>query len=113
MFLDVFVTFFTGELDPVTGYLVPKPWFPRWVLPGLILQLAVNPSMSDVSTYVSKLMVEISIVGPLRTLRWLVTVAFPLFYTMGYFFTEYVWLPLVEYENTLVNELVSVSYSLR
>ena len=113
MFLDVFVTFFTGELDPVTGYLVPKPWFPRWVLPGLILQLAVNPSMSDVSTYVSKLMVEISIVGPLRTLRWLVTVAFPLLYTMGYFFTEYVWLPLVEYENTLVNELVSVSYSLR
>ncbi|KAL3943742.1 MAG: hypothetical protein SGBAC_002165 [Bacillariaceae sp.] len=48
-FMDVFVTFFTGEFHPVFGVLMPKPIFARWILPGLVLQLAVNPYMKAVS----------------------------------------------------------------
>eukprot|EP00547_Thalassionema_nitzschioides_P015579 CAMPEP_0194255786 /NCGR_PEP_ID=MMETSP0158-20130606/35311_1 /TAXON_ID=33649 /ORGANISM="Thalassionema nitzschioides, Strain L26-B" /LENGTH=702 /DNA_ID=CAMNT_0038994259 /DNA_START=15 /DNA_END=2120 /DNA_ORIENTATION=- len=51
-FLDVFVTFFTGELDPANGNLIPKPFLPRWILPGIILQLMVNPQMESVSKHV-------------------------------------------------------------
>lgn len=37
-FLDVYVNFFTGEFDS-RGLLQPKPFFTRWVIPGLLLQL--------------------------------------------------------------------------
>ena len=50
-FLDVFITFFTGELSS-TGTLQPKPVFQRWVLPGPVLQLIVNPTMSSIKTAV-------------------------------------------------------------
>lgn len=50
-FLDVFVTFFTGELSS-TGTLEPKPFVQRWVLPGPVLQLIVNPTMSSIKTAV-------------------------------------------------------------
>ena len=44
-FIDVFVTFFTGEIDERSGALVPKPFFTRWFIPGVGLQLLVNPTM--------------------------------------------------------------------
>ena len=53
-FLDVFVTFFTGELDAETGNLRPKPFLSRWIFPGIALQLLVNPQMETVSHYVWK-----------------------------------------------------------
>jgi hypothetical protein len=53
-FLDVFVTFFTGEIDQTTGCLSPKPFFARWFSPGLVLQLAVNPKMDSTSHVVVK-----------------------------------------------------------
>ena len=39
-FLDVFVHFFTGRIDPKTGRLVPRGFFERWFFPGLFLELA-------------------------------------------------------------------------
>ena len=45
-FLDVFITFFTGELN--SGTLEPKPFFQRWILPGPLLQLLVNPTMASI-----------------------------------------------------------------
>lgn len=53
-FLDVFVTFFTGEINPNTGVLSPKAFFVRWFVPGLVLQLAVNPKMESASFVLSK-----------------------------------------------------------
>lgn len=38
-FLDVFVTFFTGQYDKCSGLLKSKPFFQRWIMPGLALQL--------------------------------------------------------------------------
>lgn len=46
-FLDVFITFFTGELSN-NGTLEPKPFFQRWVLPGPVLQIFVNPTMASI-----------------------------------------------------------------
>ena len=50
-FLDVFITFFTGELN--SGTLEPKPFFQRWILPGPLLQLLVNPTMASIKMAMS------------------------------------------------------------
>lgn len=47
-FASVFVEFFTGELSD-TGLIVPKPFFSRWIVPGVFLQLLVNPSMKKIA----------------------------------------------------------------
>jgi IQ calmodulin-binding motif len=52
--LDVFVTFFTGQFNRDTGALEPTPPFNRWFVPGLTLQLLVNPSMDSVAMFISK-----------------------------------------------------------
>eukprot|EP00591_Stephanopyxis_turris_P001924 CAMPEP_0195521474 /NCGR_PEP_ID=MMETSP0794_2-20130614/18762_1 /TAXON_ID=515487 /ORGANISM="Stephanopyxis turris, Strain CCMP 815" /LENGTH=669 /DNA_ID=CAMNT_0040651043 /DNA_START=226 /DNA_END=2235 /DNA_ORIENTATION=+ len=54
-FLDVPITFLTGELNPKNGVLMPKPFFSRWILPGLALQLLVNPAMINVADFVKKM----------------------------------------------------------
>jgi hypothetical protein len=53
-FLDVFVTFFTGEIDVDTGILSPKPFFARWFVPGLVMHLAINPNVESASRVVMK-----------------------------------------------------------
>lgn len=53
-FLDVFVTFFTGEIDVDTGILSPKPFFARWFVPGLVMHLAINPKVESASRVVMK-----------------------------------------------------------
>jgi hypothetical protein len=55
-FVDVFVTFFTGQFNQETGCLEPAPPFNRWFVPGLALQLALNPSMDSVAVFVAKVL---------------------------------------------------------
>ena len=62
-FLDVFITFFTGELSGA-GTLVPKPAFARYVVPGVGLQLIVNPTMMRISQCVRRLALEAVRIGP-------------------------------------------------
>lgn len=45
-FLDIFVWFFTGELD-VNGVIVPKPFFYRCILPGTLVQVLDHPTLPD------------------------------------------------------------------
>lgn len=68
-FLDVFLSFFTGELDSRTGQLVPKPFFSRYFLPGLGLQLLVNPTLKDISKVVMAFFTWSLRVGPSRMLH--------------------------------------------
>ena len=79
-FFDVFVKFFTGEFDPMTGELKPKPFFRRWIIPGLLLQLLVNPAIYTFSTWFFAITDWIMVVGPVRVLRWFIAVVVP----MGY-----------------------------
>ncbi|KAL7547899.1 hypothetical protein ACHAWF_011170, partial [Thalassiosira exigua] len=69
-FLDVFVTFFTGEMNQsCRGNLDPKPPFARYILPGVGLQLIVNPTMRFVSKLVKRAIVHALRVGPSLSLH--------------------------------------------
>jgi hypothetical protein len=76
-FMDVFVTFFTGDFDELTGVLKPKPLFQRWIAPGMALQLLVNPKVEGASHLVARLLMSIVQRGPVRVLRWAVALFFP------------------------------------
>jgi len=71
------VVFFTGEYNPNTGVLEPKAFFPRWILPGLALQLLVNPKMESVSEVVAIVIDGLLYYGPVRVLRWIVALFYP------------------------------------
>ena len=43
-FLDIFVWFYTGELDEI-GLIVPKPLFTRCILPGTLTQVLDHPTV--------------------------------------------------------------------
>jgi hypothetical protein len=98
-FLDVFITFFTGEIIAQTStstannftviqpssssiVLVPKSFFTRWVIPGIGLQLIVNPTMSLFSSWVKYLFVHVIVmqnhhgivVGPSLLLHLLLSI---------------------------------------
>ncbi|KAL3792315.1 hypothetical protein HJC23_006227 [Cyclotella cryptica] len=62
-FLDVFVTFSTGELTS-SGKLVPKPFVARYIFPGIGLQLIVNPTMVAFSKLVKRAIAHSLHVGP-------------------------------------------------
>lgn len=104
-FLDVFVTFFTGELDDLSGALVPKPFFARWIIPGLMLQLLLNPHLDFFADCVGIMWDSILEFGPIRVLRWSVTTLFPVSRCLWRAAIKYIWMPLVEYENE-VEDLV-------
>jgi len=97
-FLDVFVTFFTGELDD-EGFLNPKPFFARWILPGLVLQLLVNPQMVNVSQWVATTMKYTASVGPVRVVRWSIALFIPSAKTIFNAMQLHIWLPFVKKEN--------------
>lgn len=78
-YVDVVVTFFIGELHPKTGALVPKPFFTRWLFPGLLLELVVNPEMESTSRFLGRLVIDIFRVGPVRVWCWTVVLFYPLF----------------------------------
>lgn len=65
-FLDVFITFFTGEIAESNGALIPKPFITRWLLPGIALQLLVNPSMKEVYSYTKRFIKFCNDTGPSR-----------------------------------------------
>lgn len=98
-FLDVFVTFFTGELHPDTGLLVPKAFVKRWLLPGLVLQLLVNPQMETTSKLVARLLQGIVNVGPVRAWRWTAALWYPLLRIIARAVEVNIWRPLVQQQN--------------
>jgi len=101
-YLDVFVTFFTGVFDSDTGVLEPKPFFTRWVIPGLTLQLLVNPRMETTAEYVFQLLSDSWTIGPIRVYRWSKALFYPLFVVSMATVQQWVWMPLVRRENRYV-----------
>ncbi|CAJ1953680.1 unnamed protein product [Cylindrotheca closterium] len=98
-FLDVFITFFIGEFDPDNGTLVPKPFFKRWIIPGIALQLLVNPQMEDVSIWALETFDRIMENGPVRVYRWSVTVVFPFIYGLSKVILNHLWPRFVAFAN--------------
>ena len=71
--LDVPVNFFAGDLNSANGTLQPKPTVARWVVPGVALQLAVNPAMRHAKRAIAALVAAASRahLTPERVLHWL------------------------------------------
>lgn len=84
-FLDVFVSFFTGELNDNNGLLEPKPMFKRWIAPGMLLQLLVNPRMKNVDAILRGFVDSINKIGPTRFVRWLLAFSPVVVYIMSTF----------------------------
>ena len=102
-FLDVFVAFFTGVIDPVTGALVPKPFFKRWIL-GVLVQLLVNPRMLEISAAIQAFTLHLmKEVGALRTVRWSMAIVIPAFGYLKHEFEMRVWSKVVKEENAKVH----------
>eukprot|EP00980_Cylindrotheca_fusiformis_P005739 scaffold1194_cov127-Cylindrotheca_fusiformis.AAC.16 len=98
-FMDVFVTFFTGEFHPDNGTLIPKPFFKRWIIPGLVFQLLVNPQLGNVASWAFKTGDKILENGPARVYRWSAAVAFPLIYLCAYDIGVPLWTRFATYAN--------------
>jgi hypothetical protein len=77
-FLDVFISFFTGEFNEDTGILQPPGFFPRYILPGVLLQCIVNPQMETTAKIIKWCMSEFVLLGPVRVTRWTVALVVPL-----------------------------------
>lgn len=69
-FFDVPVSFFTGRFNPDTGVLEPNPFFTRWIAPGVLLQMIVNPKMDKIAEGVAGTVSRVRRLGPIRVFRW-------------------------------------------
>lgn len=78
-FASVFIEFYTGELSSESGLVVPKPFFSRWVVPGVLLQLLVNPSMKDTSRHVRAVVSAVKSIGFARVAS-LLCIAYPMLF---------------------------------
>lgn len=73
-FVDIYVWFFTGELDP-DGAVVPKPFFYRCILPGTLVQVLDHPTVPEVlPNIIYYTLSAAKAVGYSRMVRWVVAV---------------------------------------
>lgn len=98
VFLDVPIFFFTGEYNLQTGSLEPKPFFVRWIMPGLLLHLLVNPQMASTSEFLGTTLQYACDIGPVRVWRWTLAFFYPLFISL-FTFMEQLWMIIVQKEN--------------
>lgn len=78
-FWDVFITFFTGELDENSGCLKPPGFFTRYIFPGILFQCIVNPQMETTAKIIQWIIRMTIILGPSRITRWTVAIAVPIY----------------------------------
>ena len=112
-FLDVFVTFFTGELSDKNGVLIPKPFLKRWILPGIVLQLLVNPQMETVGKGVIWTFSFLSNFGPDRVWRWTAVLFFPIVTMILHAMENCVWTPLVTKQNRHIVNVTTTTLDAR
>lgn len=73
-FLDIFVWFFTGEID-VDGRVIPKSFFYRCILPGTLVQVLDHPTVPQLlPNLLAYFLSAAAAVGYSRVIRWIVTV---------------------------------------
>jgi len=73
-FIDIYVWFFTGELDPEGG-VIPKPFFYRCILPGTVSQVLDHPTVPQALPNILFYTVSAAgAVGYSRMIRWVVAV---------------------------------------
>jgi hypothetical protein len=74
-FVDIFIWFFTGDLDVQTGVIVPKPFFTRCILPGTLVQVLDHPTLPEtLPTLIAQAMNAARAVGWSRAIRWVLAI---------------------------------------
>lgn len=74
-FVDIFIWFFTGDLDVTTGVIIPKPFFTRCILPGTLVQVLDHPTLPEtLPTLIAQAMNAASAVGWSRAIRWVLAI---------------------------------------
>jgi hypothetical protein len=74
-FVDIFIWFFTGDLDVHTGVIIPKPFFTRCILPGTLVQVLDHPTLPEtLPTLISQAMNAARVVGWSRAIRWILAI---------------------------------------
>lgn len=74
-FLDIFVWFFTGELD-TNGVVIPKPFFYRCILPGTLAQIVDHPTLPDKLPHLIYSFIDATRwVGYGRAIRWALAIS--------------------------------------
>jgi hypothetical protein len=73
-FLDIFIWFFTGDLDS-NGLVVPKSFFSRCILPGTLVQVLDHPTLPEtLPTLIAQLMTVAALIGWSRSIRWILAI---------------------------------------
>lgn len=69
-FLDIFIWFYTGDLDE-SGVIVPKPFFTRMILPGTLVQVLDHPTLPELLPSLIQSSLQFAgTVGYGRAIRW-------------------------------------------
>lgn len=69
-FLDIFVWYFTGLLEP-DGIVVPKPFFSRCILPGTLSQILDHPTLPSIlPSLIWRIFQSCQFVGYAHAIRW-------------------------------------------
>uniref|UniRef100_A0A7S2YKU5 Uncharacterized protein n=1 Tax=Entomoneis paludosa TaxID=265537 RepID=A0A7S2YKU5_9STRA len=69
-FADIFIWFFTGDLD-MEGVIIPKPFFTRCILPGTLVQVLDHPTLPEkLPTLIAQIVEATRVVGWSRAIRW-------------------------------------------
>jgi len=73
-FADIFIWFFTGDLD-MKGVIIPKPFFTRCILPGTVVQVLDHPTLPEtLPALITKLWNMAIAVGCSRSIRWILAI---------------------------------------
>jgi hypothetical protein len=91
----VLIWSFVGAIDPVTGRLMQRPWFERWIYPGLLFNVMMNPALSEMKAVVK----FIAKAGPGRVWRWWLLFLFPISRRVVSWLEWKIWIRLVQREN--------------
>ena len=70
-----------------------------WIIPGLLLQLLINPQMEAASKVFFKLLHSSFQVGPIRVWRWIRALFYPLLVLLFDLAESFIWIPLVAFAN--------------
>ncbi len=71
VFLDIFVWFFTGDIDVDTHAIIPKPFFTRCIIPGTLVQILDHPTLPDLLPGLLRSTIQLSSsIGYSRCIRW-------------------------------------------
>ena len=72
VFLDIFVWFFTGDIDLDTHAVIPKPFFTRCIIPGTLVQVLDHPTLPDLIPSLLRSTIQLSSsIGYSRCIRWI------------------------------------------